>query len=93
MAVRCLRAGWEARHDRYGALCHAGGCHGVCGGGGSGIELDAVARGVLDDAAGYGWADSAEDGVGAGDGAVGASVFDDAVRGRWEEGGPPEGGR
>jgi hypothetical protein len=25
----------------------------------------------------------AEDGIGAGDGAVGAGVFDDAVRGRW----------
>jgi hypothetical protein len=69
----------EARHDRFAALCDAGGYHDVCGCGGRGIELDAVARGVLDDAAGYGWADGAEDGIGAGDGAVGAGVFDDAV--------------
>jgi hypothetical protein len=69
----------EARHDRSAAFCDAGGYHNVCGGGGGGIELDAVARGVLDDAAGYGWAGGAEDGIGAGDGAVGAGVFGDAV--------------
>jgi hypothetical protein len=72
----------EARHDRFAALCDAGGYHNVCGGRGGGIELDAVARGVLDDAAGYGWADScAEDGVGVWDGAGGAGVFDQALNG------------
>jgi hypothetical protein len=84
MGVRLTKSqDLEARHDRNGALCHAGGYHDVCGGGGGGIELDAVARGVLDDAAGYGWADGAEDGIGAGHGAVGAGVFDDAVSGWW----------
>jgi hypothetical protein len=69
----------EARHDRFAALCHASGYHDVCGCCCGGIELDAVARGVLDDAAGYGWADGAEDGIGVRDGAGGAGVFDDAV--------------
>jgi|SRR5580700_2928231 hypothetical protein len=66
----------EARHERFAAFCRAGGYDDVCGWGCGGIELDAVARGVLDDAAGYGWAGScAEDGIGVRDGAGGAGVF------------------
>jgi hypothetical protein len=83
----------EACHERFAAFCRAGGYHDACGWGGGGIELDAVARGVLDDAAGCGWADWPEDGIGVRDGAGGAGVFDDAVRQRREDGGPPEGGR
>jgi len=76
----------EARYERFAAFCRAGGYDDVRGWGCGGIELDAIARGVLDDAAGYGWAGScAEDGVGVRDGAGGAGVFDDAVSEAWCE--------
>lgn len=77
----------EALPDRHAAICNACDYHDVCGGCCRWAELALLEGDVFDDAAGYRAKDSLRedsgqacaDGIGAGDGAVSASLFGLAV--------------